>query len=92
MNHDLDDLRRSLDNIDNAIIYLLAERFSLTRKVGEYKRDHKLPPVDLNREEQQFARIKKLATEAKLNEEVATKYLRLIIDEVVKEHTKLQAE
>lgn len=90
MNDDLNELRRSLDNIDNAIVCLLAERFNITRKVGEYKHKKGLPPVDLEREKKQFARIKKLASEAQLREDIAASYLRLVIDEVVKEHTALQ--
>ncbi len=89
-NHDLNDLRISLDSIDAAVIYLLAERFRLTHKVGEYKRDNSLQPVDLSREAKQFERVEKLAAISGLDPEVAKKYLRFIIDEVVKEHTLLQ--
>lgn len=91
MSNNLDDLRVSLDNIDNAVVYLMAERFRLTHKVGVYKRDNGLPPVDEKREEAQFARIRQLAEQSGLNSEFAEKLLRLIIDEVVKEHTSLQA-
>jgi len=89
MQHDLQDLRKSLDAIDNALIDLLAERFRVTQKVGEYKKAHHLPPVDESREAAQFARIDALATQAGLNPEFASKMLRLIIDEVVKNHKAL---
>ena len=89
MNHDLDDLRKSLDNIDNAIFLLFAERFRVTQKVGEYKKVHKLPSTDKSREASQFARIEKLAKETGLNPEFARKLLRMVIDEVVKNHMKL---
>lgn len=91
MQHDLDDLRKSLDYLDNALVYLLSERFHVTQKVGEYKQAHKLPPVDLSREAAQFARIEALATQAGLSPEFAKKMLRLIIDEVVENHKALQA-
>lgn len=90
MANDLNDLRKSLDNIDNALVYLLAERFRITHKVGLYKRDNQLPPVDESREAAQFERIKNLAEAAELNPEFAQAFLRLIIDEVVREHKQLQ--
>lgn len=88
MSNQLGDLRASLDNIDNAIIYLLAERFRLTRKVGEYKRDNRLNPVDKDREAQQMQRVSELAERAELDPVFAQKLLRLIINEVVKDHKK----
>ena len=90
MAHDLQDLRVSLDNIDNAVIFLLAERFRLTHKVGLYKKENELPPVDEAREAAQFARIDKLAHEAGLDREFARKFLRLVIDEVCANHEALQ--
>lgn len=88
MKQDLTDLRQSLDNIDNALIFLLAERFRVTDKVGSYKKAHNLPPVDPEREAVQFERIKKLATEAGLDPAFAQKFLRLVIDTVVENHKK----
>ena len=43
-------LRDSIDNIDAALIYLLAERFKCTQAVGEFKATHGLPPADPARE------------------------------------------
>jgi len=42
-------LRDSIDNIDAALIHLLAERFKCTQAVGEYKATHNLPPADPGR-------------------------------------------
>ena len=88
--HDLEDLRKSLDNLDNAIVYLMAERFRLTKKVGEYKKAHNIPPVDLDREARQMERIAELASGVDLDPVFAQKMLRMIIDEVVVQHKKLQ--
>lgn len=92
MNEDLDDLRESLDNIDNAFIFLLAERFHVTQKIGRYKSEQGLPAVDEEREKVQFARIEKLARDRGLNPEFAAKMLRLIIDEVVDNHEAMREE
>ena len=92
MEYDLQDLRASLDNIDNALVFLLAERFRVTHKVGLYKKANGLPPVDKNREAAQFARIEALAKQADLDPKFAAKMLRLIIDEVVEHHKELAAQ
>ena len=47
---ELAELRHSIDNIDAALLYLLAERFKCTRKVGRLKAARGLPPADLARE------------------------------------------
>ena len=43
-------LRGSIDNIDAALVYLLAERFKCTQAVGELKARLNLPPADPARE------------------------------------------
>ena len=58
------DLRSSIDNIDAALILLLAERFKVTKAVGEYKAAAGLPPADPDREKVQIARLRRLAEEA----------------------------
>ena len=86
MEHNLEDFRGSIDNLDTALIYLLAERFRVTGKVGRYKKAHNLPPVDEAREAAQFAHIEALARTVGLEPKIATATLRIIIDEVVKQH------
>lgn len=83
--------RQSIDNIDAAMIHILAERFRITKAVGAYKADHKLPPSDPGREERQIARLRKLAEDAKLDPEFSEKFLRFIIQEVIRHHEKAQA-
>ncbi|MDP3952597.1 chorismate mutase, partial [Microbacterium sp.] len=54
-------LRGSIDNIDAALIYMLAERFRATQQVGILKAEHEMPASDPKREEQQVARLRALA-------------------------------
>ena len=84
--------RQSIDNIDAALVFLLAERFKVTQAVGEYKAKSGLPPADPGREDAQIARLRGLAKDADLDPEFSEKFLRFIIDEVIRHHERLAAE
>ncbi|MBY6014620.1 chorismate mutase [Qipengyuania gaetbuli] len=78
--------RKSIDNIDAAIVHMLAERFRITQAVGAYKAKATLPPADPSREQEQIARLRRLAEESELDPEFSEKFLRFIIDEVIRHH------
>ncbi len=82
-------IRQSIDNIDAALIYLLAERFKFTKQVGKLKATHGLPPADLDRESQQIRRLRALAEDAHLDPAFAEKFLNFIVAEVIQHHIKL---
>jgi chorismate mutase len=86
----LDGYRASIDNIDAALIHILAERFRITKAVGSYKATNALPPSDPQREERQIARLRQLAIEANLDPEFSEKFLRFIIQEVIRHHEQAQ--
>ncbi len=79
-------LRASIDNLDAALVHLLAERFKCTQEVGRLKKRHGLPPGDPEREAEQIARLRRLATDARLDPEFAEKFLSFVIAEVVRHH------
>ena len=78
--------RKSIDNIDAALVHMLAERFRITQAVGAYKAKATLPPADPGREKEQIARLRRLAEESELDPEFTEKFLRFIIDEVIRHH------
>jgi chorismate mutase len=79
-------LRDSIDNVDAAIIYMLAERFRFTQRVGVLKAEHDLPPADPEREAEQVARLRRLALEARLDPAFAEKFLAFVVKEVIRHH------
>lgn len=82
----LDQHRQSIDNIDAALIHMLAERFRQTQSVGELKATAGLPPADPGREARQIARLRQLAQSARLDPDFAEKFLAFIIREVIRHH------
>ncbi len=80
--------RRSIDNIDAALVFLLAERFKITQTVGRYKASAGLPPADPARETAQIERLRDLARSAELDPDFSEKFLRFVIDEVIRHHER----
>ncbi|MEE1765502.1 MULTISPECIES: chorismate mutase [unclassified Streptomyces] len=82
-------LRDSIDNIDAAVVHMLAERFKCTQRVGHLKAAHHLPAADPGREAQQINRLRGLAESAKLDPAFAEKLLNFIIAEVIRHHERI---
>lgn len=87
---ELQRLRDSIDNIDAALVHLLAERFKCTQAVGLYKATHGLPPADPSREAAQIERLRALAQSAKLDPDFAEKFLNFIVTEVIRHHEAIR--
>ena len=48
-----------------------------------------MPPADPTREREQIERLRKLAEEAGLDPEFSEKFLRFVIDEVIRHHERI---
>ncbi len=81
--------RSSIDNIDAALVHLLAERFKITQDVGRYKAAAGLPAADPVREDLQVARLRSLAETAGLDPAFSEKFLRFIVAEVIHHHERI---
>ena len=84
--------RQSIDNIDAALVHILAERFRCTKEVGVLKAKYSLPPADPAREEYQIERLRRLAKDADMDPAFAEKFLNFIIKEVIRHHEQIAAD
>lgn len=84
--------RQTIDNLDAALVHILAERFRCTQRVGVLKAERNLPASDPAREEQQVARLRELAEESGLDPVFAEKFLRFIVAEVIRHHEAIASE
>ena len=82
--------RATIDNLDAALVHLLAERFRCTQQVGLLKARLDLPPADPGRERQQVARLRALAEEAGLDPVFAEKFFAFIVAEVIQHHEEIR--
>ncbi len=86
----LGELRHTIDNLDAVLVHTLAERFRCTQAVGRLKVQHGLPPADPEREARMIERLERLSAESGLDPEFARKFMRFIVDEVIRHHRQLQ--
>lgn len=89
INPELAGYRHTIDNIDAALIHLLAERFRCIQQVGILKAKLNLPAADPARERRQVARLRALADEAGLDPVFAEKFLNFIVAEVIHHHEQI---
>jgi chorismate mutase len=87
----LQQLRASIDNLDAALVHLLAERFRCTQQVGALKARAGMPPADPAREAYQIERLRALADSSGLDPQFAEKFLALVIDEVIRNHESIRS-
>lgn len=92
MDNRLEQYRQSIDNIDAALVFMLAERFKITQAVGRLKAEIDLPPADPQREERQIERLRQLAKDANLDPEFSEKFLRFVINEVIRHHQQIRQD
>ena len=82
-------LRQSIDNIDMAIVALLAERFKATTQVGVLKAEAGFAPADYTREGYQIERLQQIAQGAGLDPQIALMYKEFVVTEAKKRHKRI---
>jgi chorismate mutase len=86
---ELKSLRESIDNVDAALIHMLAERFKFTQAVGRLKAANDMPPSDPDREKRQVERLRALAAAANLDPEFAEKWFNFVVQQVIQHHVEI---
>lgn len=89
---ELQALRQQIDRLDHGLVLMLANRFALTRRVGELKASANLSAVDPRREEEKLAGIRALCEQHNLNPELLSDILAQIMQETVRNHERIRAE
>ena len=89
---ELAEARATIDNIDAALVHILAERFRCTQRVGHIKARLDLPPAAPAREARQVERLRTLAASSGLAPDFAEKFLGFMVREVIRHHEDIKAE
>jgi chorismate mutase len=87
----LEDSRKSIDNLDSALIAILAERFRQTEKIGMTKAKGGFKPEDPEREQRQLEQFRERAKSHDLNADVVVDIMTRIIHHVKNRHELLAA-
>lgn len=82
-------LRQSIDNVDTAIVSLLAERFKYTSQVGVLKARAGFAPADYKREDYQIERLHRIAVDAGLDPDIAEMYREFVVTEAKHRHKRI---
>jgi len=84
--------RKTVDNLDSALLHILAERFRCTEQVGHLKAEQALPATDSERERRQMDRSRIIANEVGLSQHFVESLMNLIVSAVVERHKEIAAE
>ena len=85
----LADLRKQIDKIDDLVIQKLAERMSITQKIGEFKRDNKVTILQVNRWDEIMQKRTSFAKALKLDVNFTEKFLELVHGESIRKQTEI---
>lgn len=88
----LGELRVSIDNIDSALVHMLAERFRRTHEVGVLKAEHGMPALDAAREAEQVARLSALAERSGLDPDLMKKIFQMVVEKARMNHRAIAEE
>lgn len=84
--------RKTIDNLDTALLHILAERFRCTEQVGHLKAEQAMPATDNERERRQIARLTNIADDVGLSQRFVESLMKLIVGAVVERHKEIAAE
>ena len=82
-------LRQQIDRIDNEILEQLNKRMSVSREIGQFKKEHRMPVLQANRYDSIMKSRVKLAVEMGMSAEFMTAVLTAIHEESVRQQLEI---
>jgi chorismate mutase/prephenate dehydrogenase len=82
------ELREHLDRLDNALVYILAERMSLIPKVAEFKKANNIPQYQPEREKEIIKLKREIAEKLGLNPDL----VETLYKEIIKDAHRIEAK
>ncbi|MFG6391817.1 MAG: bifunctional 3-deoxy-7-phosphoheptulonate synthase/chorismate mutase type II [Candidatus Amulumruptor sp.] len=81
-------LRQQIDSIDNELVELLSKRMRVSREIGQYKKEHSMPVLQIGRHDEI------MQTRARLAEEMgmAAEFMRTVLSAIHEESVRQQVE
>lgn len=77
-------LREKIDEIDNSLLHLLSNRMSISREIGQYKKEHKISILQSNRYNELIKQRSEIGSEMKLDPQFVTEIMKAIHEESIK--------
>jgi chorismate mutase len=91
-NSKLEELRHSIDELDETIIQAIAKRMEIAREIGEYKKDNNITILQMSRWEKVLARRSVYAQKQGLSSKFVAGYLTQIHKESIRQQTAIMNE
>ncbi len=86
---DLSDLRDQIDEIDNSLLELLSKRMRVSREIGTYKIEHKMPILQTGRYDEILTNRVTQAENMDMSGSFAKKFLEAIHEESVRQQMEV---
>ncbi len=86
---ELDDYRRQIDMLDDAIFQTLGKRMDLSKKIGQYKKNNNVMVLQLNRWEEILQKRVQFGQAMGLRDDFSKKLLELIHEESINLQTEI---
>lgn len=90
--NDLILFRKKINNLDKQIITRIGERMKVVKKVGIYKKQHEIPPLDIKRWKEVLESRIELGKQYGLSEEFIVKIYEAIHQEALEIEAKIKNE
>ena len=81
---DLESWRANIDELDEELLTLLAKRMAVSRKIGNYKKEHGMPVLQSGRYNQLLSNRSKVGNKLELSEDFVNHIMKTIHEESVK--------